>query len=635
MTVHLRYFLGILLLIAFTFSSHIALGQLPDECKLNIGTNLSGMADWGTELPFVNLMRNSRTWYTKSIGDPENPFDSGYKNQLSFRPDGYPTHVPQTIPESPYPQNVVTIWAITDGWPSGQYTVLWEGTGRLNFWGGYENLQQTGDNRIVFDFPNPVNGIIEMTIAESDINDPIHNIRVLMPGSENTYLDHPFNPIWINKLRPFKTLRFMDWGQTNNWGEPEWDNALDPRLFSWSERSQMDHYTWAYEKGIPYEMMIELMNEYDLDGWVCIPHRASEEYIREMARLFRDQLEPERHLTVEFSNETWNFLFFQTHWLNEHGCIQQGGLTWPECIVPYIQNSLDIFSSEFEGEMQRITRVVGAFTGWPDVTRRIAGNMSSGSFDAITPTFYFGFSEEGDAELDSLGSNATINDIAYYARQGIEQGKMYIDATKLIADDLGVPLRFYEGGQHITPQPFGEEPSYAQALIDIQRDSSMYNLYNEWFAYLKTLQEGDDPLTLMHFGFVGARSARYGSWGMLEFMDQDTNLIPAPKYSAILKNLAPESCEPSNLPEENLSTFNIYPSPANDRVTIAFDDLESVKSIELLDINGKKIKSSHPSFSNVERTLEWNVKDLPLGIYIVKINQEDRLPLTKKLVIMD
>ena len=530
-----------LIAIQCLFFSNISVAQLADECKLDIGTNMGGLADYGTEIPFVDLMKTARTWYTKDIGNPNGPFDSGHTADLSFRSDGYPTHIPQDIPESTYPQKVVTIWAITDGWTAGQYTILWEGTGTFAFWGSHQNLTETAPHRIVFDYPNPVNGVFEMTIETSDINDPIRNVRVLMPGTESTYEMEPFNPVWLEKVLTFQTIRFMDWGQTNNWGET--DGWNDPSLFDWTDRSQMDHYTWAYEKGVPYEMMVQLMNDFDLDGWVCVPHRASDNYMSEMAIYFRDNLETNRHLTVEYSNEIWNWIFGQTNWVFEYGCVQTG-LDWPAGIVPYVQNCLDHFTDAYSGELDRITRSVGAFTGWPAITDTIVSNMTPGSFDAIAPTFYFGLTESADEALDALGAAATAADIAFHARAGMSESLSYIERHKTeMADPRGIPLVFYEGGQHLTPHPFGLEPTYGQALLDVQRDTSMFNMYNEWFDSLRTVQVGDTPLQLMHFSLVSQRSARYGSWGMLESMDQDTTVIPAPKYSSILANKAPETCD--------------------------------------------------------------------------------------------
>ncbi len=601
--------------------------QPSDACKLEFGTNLSGLVDYGTELPFVDLMHNARQWYTKDNGNPADPFDSGHAPELSYRPDGYPTHVPQSIDSSQYAQRVVTIWAITDGWPAGEYTVLWEGTGELSFWGGYENLEQTNSNRIVFDFLSPINDVLEMTIVTSDINDPIRHIRVLMPGTEMTYEAEPFYSLWLEKLSIFPSVRFMDWGTTNSWGQPDnwsWD---DPSLFAWEDRAQMNHYTWATNKGIPYEMMIRLLNDFDLDGWVCVPHRASDEYIENMAVLFRDNLESDRHLTVEYSNEIWNWIFGQTQWLNKYGCELQN-TTWPEGVVPYIQNCLDIWSTAFENEMDRITRVAGVQVSWQDVSNRMVNNLTEGSFDAITPTFYFGLTEDGDTALDNLGANATVADVAFYARQGMEDTKVWLEAQKNeLADPLGVPMVFYEGGQHITPHPFGEEPTYAQALLDIQRDTSMYNMYNEWFDFLRTLQAGDEALQLMNFSFVAGRSARYGSWGILETMNQDTTTIPAPKYAAILAAIEVCDLEVSTVESKKfLEKYKVYPNPTNDFLTITGD----LKKCEIIVINNiGQVVLQHKVNAN---SAVLNVGKLGNGTYLLQIRSGEMQEVKKIIV---
>ncbi len=535
-----------LLIALFLLCLHpISHAQLPDNCKLKQGMNLGGLADWGTEIPFVNVMRNAREWYTKDVDNPNAEWNSNLVHNMTFRADGYPTHVPQTVDGSDFAQRVVTIWAITDGWMAGQYTVLWDGTGELSFWGNYENLTQTDPQRMTFDYNNPVGGLLEMTILSSDIDDPIHNIRVLMPGTEATYETQPFNPVWIDLVQNFPSVRFMDWGKTNNWGQGggDWD---DPSLFAWEDRAQLDDYTWANDKGVPYEMMIQLLNDYDLDGWVCMPHRASDDYLTQAATLFRDNLEAERKLTVEYSNEVWNWVFGQANWLYKYGC-EQTGTDWPEGVVPYIQNCMDIWTTVFAGQTDRISRVAGVQLSWQDVSNRMVNNLTPGSIDAVAPAFYFGFTDENEAELDALGGAVTVADVAQRAREGMQQAKVFLQTQKAqLIDPLGLEYKFYEGGQHLTPHPFGVEPTYAQALLDVQRDTAMYNLYNEWFAFMRTLQEGDESLELMNFSLVGARSARYGSWGVLETMSQDVNTIPAPKFAAVLENQTATDCTQSD-----------------------------------------------------------------------------------------
>lgn len=594
-------------------------GQLPDSCKLSFGTNLGGLADWGTELPFVDMMHNSRQWYTKDTGNPNNPWDSGAADSLSYRPDGYPTHIPQEVAGRTYLQRVATVWAITDGWQPGEYVVLWDGTGVLEFWGSISNVQQMTPNRMSFQLPNPVGGIIQLTIMASAANDPVHNIRVLKSDYENSYMEEPFNPVWLEKLLVFKSVRFMDWGATNNWGQTDPWSWGSPALHGWDERARMDYYTWANNKGIPYEMMIRLMNDFDLDGWVCVPHNADNGFIHEMAQLFYENLEPERMLTVEYSNEIWNWMFGQTQWLNQYGCVNQG-VSWPEGIVPYIQNCMDIWTEVFGTKSNRLKRAVGVQTAWLDVSQRITFNMEVGSFDLVSPTYYFGLSNETlEAELDALGPQATVADVAQRVRQSREEAeKPWMLAIKSeLADPLGLPMAFYEGGQHITPNPFGEEPTYAQALLDIQRDSTMYNLYNEWFAFMRTLQSGDNPLNCMNFSFIGQRSARYGSWGILETMNQDTALIPAPKYKALMENIFPGCFNMTNVNvNPALPQLKVFPNPACSYTNIDLSGLQPVTRIEVIDLNGRRLAEFRPPFPMVFRLDLNQFKD---EIYLINV----------------
>jgi len=602
-----------------------AQSTLPDSCKLAIGTNLAGMFDWGTELPFVDRMHNAREWYTKDINNPNgSPWSTDLQDSLLLRPDGYPVSLPQTVNGHPYDQVVATIWAELDGWEEGTYTVLYDGEGELAWWGGFVNFVDHGNGRMTFDLDTSAGGnALEMRINRSEAGNPIRNIRVLMPGTETTYEDQPFNDVWLDRVRMFRSVRFMDWGQTNNWGQNDWTDWDSPELYTWDDRQPLDHYTYAHNKGIPYEVMIELMNQEDLDGWVCVPYRASPDYIREMAEMFHDNLEPERTLTVEYSNENWNWLFGQAAWCNKYGELETG-LPWPENTVGFVQRTLDIWTDVYGADTNRIKRVVGVQTGWPDVAQRTVFNMRPGSFDAVAPTFYFGIGEDGDAALDVLGASATAADVAFWARQNIaEEATPYLREIKeTIADSLHIPMLFYEGGQHLTGQPFGEVQSYDQALLDIQRDTALYNIYQEWFDTLRTMQVGNEPLQLQHFSLVTGRSGRYGSWGMLETMDQDTSLIPAPKFRAVAEVLASD-CEAQVSRNEEISQVKqgqllLYPNPASEEVY--FTNIEGVaRRVDVFASTGQTVSSFElsPKQQSIQIT-EW-----PSGIYAVVVSSSE------------
>ena len=523
------------LTILFLTISNLLFAQLSSDCKLNIGTNISGVASWETNLQLVNVMKKCQEWHSQSIGDTTYTWDSGFAKDLSYRPDGYPTQIPQTVAGSTYPQKVATIWESMSDWPLGKYIVLYDGAGKIVFSGSIESFQETSPGRIELNISDTT-GSMEMSIDSSDVNNPIHNIRILLPGTETTYLTQPFYTPWLDRLTQFKIIRFMDWGHTNYWGQVDEYTIGPNEMVDWSARSNPDYYTYTHFKGVPYELMVKLLNDTDKDGWICVPHTASENYIRTMADYFRDNLEPGRHLYIEYSNEIWNWDFGQTNWLYQYGCVDTG-TDWPEGIVPYIQNCMDYWTQEFAGQLNRITRVVAVQTSWLDVAQRVVNNMRPDSYDAIAATYYFGFSDQGESALDNLGASATVSDIDFYARQNWPTELGYIHNIDSLAHSKNKELVFYEGGQSLLPNPEGETPSYAKALLDIQRAPEMYNLYNDWYDSIRTFQSGNSPLLLMNYTFVSSRSAEYGSWGILEYSNQDTSIIPAPKYKSTLENM--------------------------------------------------------------------------------------------------
>jgi len=389
---------------------------------------------------------------------------------------------------------------------------------------------------MTFELNNPqAQHLVEMRLLQSDPNDPVHNIRVLMPGTENTYQSQPYYQPWRQEVQKFSVLRFMDWGKTNNWGfGTPWDTQANTDRISWSQRAQNDYYTWTTHKGIPYEMMAKTANDLGVDIWLTVPHNASDAYIREMARFFRDNLHSDRTVYIEYSNEIWNWMFGQTKWLNDQG---NQNLAWPERTVPFIQNVMDIWTEEYAGQMDRLVRTVGVQGASWGLSQRFASNLRPGSFDAIAPAAYFHIDAAGYTELARLGANATADDVIRLTQASQAEALSQLQALKTqVADPLGVPMLFYEGGQHLTPQPFGSVQPYNQALMDAQRHPGMRTLYDNWFAGIHQILDGQATV-FANFSFVKQRSGRYGSWGMLESMTQDRNLIPAPKYDALMQEI--------------------------------------------------------------------------------------------------
>lgn len=583
------------------FSFNITYAQLPDSCRLHIGTNLAGPADWGSEWPFVNIMKYGRTWTTHNnawVGGGANEWDTQVLDQIPLDEDGYPLSMPVEIPGMEAPQIVLGVWANTEALPVGEYVVLYDGVGTLSFWGDAIIVSEE-PGRIVLDITPGEADIIVMEIQESQMGDHIRNIRFLLPGTENTYEDIPWTAEWLEKLMPFNTLRFMDWGYTNG-----------SQLVEWNQRPKIDDYTYTQD-GVPYEWWVELCNLKQADAWVCIPHAANDEYIRQMAQFFRDELDPDLKIYVEYSNEIWNWIFSQTAYCHDNG---DQNVPWPERIVPFVQNALDIWTEEFAEAPDRIIRVVGVQMSWQDVSNRIVFNMEAGSFDAFSPAAYFGFSEESISELESLGVNATADDVIEMAREDMVDFayQWAKDQHESIATELGIPMIYYEGGQHLTPEPFGSVQDYNPALVAAQSHPGMYDLYNEWYDSLRTFATGDDPTLLMNFSFIAPTSGQYGSWGLLESQFyQSAPYEDAPKYQAILDNIYDCSSPISTTEEVVMADAQLYPNPSSGQLQLILSEGQSY-DITISNFQGQVLleEKAYQSGSSLST-------NLPAGIYVV------------------
>jgi PKD repeat protein len=491
---------------------------------LQIGTNISSLSDWSAEWPFVDIMKQARKWIPHNmshIPGGVNAWDTECLDEIPMDADGWPLELPYAVADMETLQVVRTVWANTQTMLPGIYTVLHDGEGLIDF--GFDaHLVSREPGRLTFELIHNGN-IASMELLESTPGNHLRNIRIITPGYEE---GDTWNQVWLDKLEPFSAIRFMDWGRTNN-----------STLSQWSDRPQLDDYVWTLQ-GVPYEKWVELCNLLNKDAWVCVPHLADDSYITNLATLFQSSLNPELKVYLEYSNELWNWMFTQAQY-----CVDQGdqNIPWPERIAPFIQNTFEIWSGIYAGQEERLRRVVGVQAAWQDVSNRIVFAMPAGSVDAFSPAGYFGISSTGIAALEVLGESATAADVLYWGRESLNNDTMPWLRTQKeqIGDSLGIPMLYYEGGQHLTPTPFGSDQPYNQALVDAQSNPGMLDLYHDWLDSLRALSSLNGEDLLMNFSFVAPESGRYGSWGTLT---NQYALAPYaeehPKYQALLEHIA-------------------------------------------------------------------------------------------------
>lgn len=486
---------------------------------ISLGVNLEGASDWCVDWPFNDIMKCSRAFFTQNstwVENGNNAWDTEYIGQIPMGENGYPLELPAKVKGAEAPQMIITVWANTSAMPEGDYQVYFDGQGEIGF--GFDATGEiTGKGRMVMHLTHQDN-IASMFISRSSAEDPIRNIRIYLPGADSAEV---FNPVFLEKCEPFAAIRFMDWGETN----------FSP-LENWDDRSKPEDITYTAGKGYPYEYMIELANTLHKDIWICIPHKANDEYIREMAKLFGEKLDPDIHVYVEYSNEVWNWMFDQAQYLLNEGDQETD---WPERIVPFIQNALDVFYENWPGDKSRVSRVLGMQVGYYDVSERIALNMRPGSFDLISPTAYFGFDEAAIDALEKAASNADSELIGRLAEKAVTDMQAEIQGIADLCNTLGVGMVYYEAGQHLTPEPFGSDQDYNQALVDFQHDPAMYDIYMKMFEELEDIhvdKNGDTTLCML-FSLTGSDSGKYGSWGLLTNIFDEVDLEYIPKYRAV------------------------------------------------------------------------------------------------------
>lgn len=266
--------------------------RLPPKPRL--GINLNGPADWNTELPFVDVFHFSRRWISQRKGAA---FGEGPR--LALDPQGWVTRLETDCwAETP-------LCTISGGhYPAGEYTVLYEGDGTLDFLNAEVVSQRPG--RMVIR-PDPKRGGFFLRVRRTAPGNYVRNIRVIMPGFEKAYRSNPFHPTFLRRWRGVASLRFMDWMQTNG-----------SSISRWEERPQPGDATFTVQ-GVPLELMLDLANRLQADPWFCMPHRADDEYIRQFARVVKQRLDPRLKVYVEYSNEVWNGQFEQSRWAGAEG----------------------------------------------------------------------------------------------------------------------------------------------------------------------------------------------------------------------------------------------------------------------------------------------------------------------------
>ena len=494
---------------ALTYGSRSFLSRARAEsAAASVGINLAGIADWNTELPFVDVFRMSRPWISQREGAA---FGAG--PELALDRFGYV----QSLEPGCWAESFLCGVQRT---PPGLWNVLYEGTGTIEIRGQGVELVSAAAGRLDFHVQEGAGYGFVLQLLDVDPNDPVRNLRVLMPGTLDTHQENPWNPSFLERWQGMAALRLMDFMETNN-----------SKIVSWQDRPQREHATYC-GRGVAVELLVDLANRLRIDPWFCMPHQASDDYVLNFASYVRDHLDSALKPYVEYSNEVWNNIFEQHRYAVEQGLALGHAENEYEAALRFCsKRAVQVFRlwQSVYGDTSRFTRVLAAQAAVPytsDVLLSFENAAAEADALAVAPYMSFNVTpdlapEVGTWSLDQLFQRLHEGPLA--------EASGWMRGTKQVADKHGVKLVAYEGGQHLCAI-WGVENDEAvtNLLVEANADSRMGELYR---AYHAAWSDAGGQL-FCHFSSVSEWS-KWGSWGLLRQYDE--NPADSPKFVEVMR----------------------------------------------------------------------------------------------------
>ncbi|MBD3243331.1 MAG: hypothetical protein GF331_22265, partial [Chitinivibrionales bacterium] len=445
-----------------------------------------------TDQAFADLMWQSRELW---------PLGSDDLPQLDST--GYPAEA------IPYSGDATMSWPIYTAVPIGtELAIRWDGDGEVDIRLSSSTVTSRQANRITV----RVNEWwFWIWIRRSNAADPVRNIRIVPTALEATYdPSAPFNPQFMSTLDNVGTIRFMGWQNINSNNEVHWSDRTPPYWFRKVGREFIDVNGQESRAGANLEMMIELCNQAGANAWFCVPHAADSNYMVQMARTIRDNLDPTLKCYIEYSNETWNFGpgFRQFHdimgntdsyyeWLGDtlvpstldHNIFVKTG---------WLSNRVfTVFRDEWDNAagpaptLVRVAALQGENLTQPRWLEENVGSGSDPGFDAVSPSGYF--AGHGAIPRDDLvdainGGTMTVAEAvdAYYERAELKRIG-YGDNVRAYIDEVqercncDIEYVQYETGEHFSNYQEGDSGPAHDLLMGIQTHPRIYELYMRAF----------------------------------------------------------------------------------------------------------------------------------------------------------
>ncbi len=534
---------GFVFLLFITFNTISNIANAAPNTRSPLGINSNEVMDDDASIPFIDIFKTSipfeeaRPWLTKG--------------KVEYDQDGWPKNLNGGQAGTRFlyklPKDTV---------PEGNYTVLYDGEGILTYSDDAKLVnRERGKDVISIKAGKDKEFRVKLIIKNSNPKNYLRNIRVLMPGGvcsnnpfrrvsneryckRSKYLSFEkhhasliFNPAYLDYMKDFKVIRFMNMsGITRN------------PLSDWDKRPKVNNATWAGKQGVrgaPIEIMVALANKLNADPWFTIPHKADNNFVRRYAQYVKNNLKPGLKAYVEYTNEAWNTIFTQAHYVRDQG--ERLGLDEDRDKGGYkffSMRSVQIFDmwEQAFGGTDRIVRVMGSWAGWTRVSEMLLSYRNAyKKTDAIAIAPYFFPSLKASKKARSV---AQLFQLMYdpKERYSIPSVMGYIHKNAQTAKKFGVDLIAYEGGQHLVDWKSRNTSSHpTKLMIAANRHWRMAKAYTDFMRGWK------DNGGKLFVNFSAPRTYQwFGSWGTKEYITQP--ISQAPKHRSLMQFARKHPC---------------------------------------------------------------------------------------------